>query len=58
MTDKDINEFIDQLTGQQFEKISEFFNSMPKLRHVVNITNPKTKKKNEIVVEGLQSFLG
>jgi len=58
MTDKDIDEFIDQLTGQQFEKISEFFDSMPKLRHVINVTNPKTKKKNEIVVEGLQSFLG
>jgi len=58
MTDKDIEEFIDQLTGQQFEKISEFFNTMPKLRHVINITNPKTKKKSEMVVEGLQSFLG
>ena len=57
MTDKDINEFIDQLTGQQFEKISEFFNSMPKLRHIVNVTNPKTKKKSEVTLEGLQSFL-
>ena len=58
MSDKDITDFIDQLTGDQFEKISDFFNSMPKLRHVINVTNPKTKKKNEIVVEGLQSFLG
>ena len=57
MTNKDINEFVDQLTGQQFEKISEFFNSMPKLRHIVNVTNPKTKKKSEVTLEGLQSFL-
>ena len=57
MTDKDINDFIDQLTSQQFEKISDFFNTMPKLRHIVNITNPKTKKKSEVVLEGLQSFL-
>ena len=57
MTEKDINEFIDQLTGKQFEKITDFFNGMPKLRHVVNVTNPKTKKKSEIVLEGLQSFL-
>jgi hypothetical protein len=57
MTDKDVDEFIDQLTGEQFEKITKFFNSMPKLRHVVNVTNPKTKKKSEIVLEGLQSFL-
>jgi hypothetical protein len=57
MTEKDINEFIDQLTGQQFEKVTNFFNGMPKLRHVVNVTNPKTKKKSEVVLEGLQSFL-
>ena len=57
MTDKDVDEFIDQLTGEQFEKITKFFNSMPKLRHAVNVTNPKTKKKSEIVLEGLQSFL-
>ena len=57
MTDKDISEFIDQLTGEQFEKISDFFSSMPKVRHIVKVTNPKTKKKSEVVLEGLQSFL-
>ena len=57
MTNKDVDEFIDQLTGKQFEKITDFFNGMPKLRHVVNVTNPNTKKKSEIVLEGLQSFL-
>ena len=57
MSDKDITDFIDQLTGDQFEKISDFFNSMPKLRHVVKVTNPKTKKKSDVVLEGLQSFL-
>ena len=57
ITDKDLNEFIDQLSNQQFEQIMEFFNTMPKLRHVVEVTNPKTKVKSEVVVEGLQSFL-
>ena len=57
MSDKDITDFIDQLTGSQFEKISDFFNSMPKLRHSISVTNPKTKKKSEVVLEGLQSFL-
>ena len=57
ITDKDMTEFIDQLTAGQFEKVIEFFNSMPKLRHVVSVTNPKTKKKSEVVLEGLQSFL-
>ena len=55
---KDIEEFIDSLTGEQFEKVTGFFQTMPKLRYVVEVTNPETKKSNEIVVEGLQSFLG
>ena len=54
---KDINEFIDQLTSGQFDKILDFFNTMPKLRHVIPVTNPKTKVESEVVVEGLASFL-
>ena len=58
ISEKDINEFIDQLTTDQFEGITTFFDTMPKLRHVIPITNPKTEVKSEVVVEGLASFLG
>ena len=58
ISEKDINEFIDQLTTDQFEGITNFFDTMPKLRHVIPITNPKTKVESEVVVEGLASFLG
>ena len=58
VSEKDINEFIDQLTGEQFEKIINFFNTMPKLRHVIPVKNPKTQVESEVVVEGLASFLG
>ena len=58
MSEKDIEEFIDSFSTKQFELITEFFNTMPKLRHVINVTNPKTKVKNEVIVEGLDSFLG
>ena len=57
ISEKDINEFIDQLTTDQFEGITTFFDTMPKLRHVIPITNPKTKVESEVVVEGLVSFL-
>ncbi len=57
MTDKDIEDFIDQLTTQQFEEIMEFFDTMPKLRHVVSVTNPNTKVKSDVTIEGLQNFL-
>ena len=58
ITESEIENFIGELTTQQFEKLVAFFNSMPKLRHSIEITNPKTKVKSEVGVEGLQSFLG
>jgi hypothetical protein len=30
---------------------------MPKIRHVIDVTNPKTKVKSEVLLEGLESFL-
>ena len=54
---KEIQEFLDSLDSQQFLKISDFFETMPKLRYPVEVTNPKTKVKSEIILEGLQSFL-
>jgi hypothetical protein len=54
---KELTEFIDSLDINQFKKVSDFFETMPKLRHAVEVINPETKVKNEIVIEGLQSFL-
>jgi|TARA_Y100000992_G_C21235841_1_gene478003 hypothetical protein len=57
ISEEELNNFIDELTSEQFEKIVEFFNTMPKLRHTIEVTNPKTKVKSEVVLEGLESFL-
>jgi len=57
MTDNDLEEFIDSFSTQQFELVTQFFETMPKLRHVVNVTNPKTKVKSEVIIEGLDNFL-
>ena len=56
MAEKDLEEFIDSLTGEQFEKVGEFFETMPKVQHSIEVTNPKTNKKGEVVIEGIQSF--
>ena len=53
---KELTEFFESMTQQQFELLQEFFNTMPKLRHAIEIKNPKTKKKNEILLEGLGDF--
>ena len=58
ISEKELTEFIDSLTGEQFERITDFFQTMPKLRHVIPVKNPKTEVESEVVVEGLASFLG
>ena len=58
VTENDLETFVDQMTSGQLNSIMQFFDTMPKLRHVIQVTNPNTKKKGEVVVEGLQSFLG
>ena len=55
---KEINEFLDSMNSNQFKEIESFFETMPKLTHVVNVTNPKTKVKSDVVLEGLASFFG
>ena len=57
ISEKDINEFVDQLNTDQFDSIINFFVTAPKLRHVVSVVNPKTNVKGEVLLEGLQSFL-
>ena len=58
ITEKEIDDFVDQMTADQFKMVTDFFDTMPKLRHVVSIKNPKTEVESEVVVEGLSSFLG
>ena len=58
VTKKDLETFVDQMTTEQLRSVMDFFQTMPKLRHVIKVTNPNTKKKGEVVVEGLESFLG
>ena len=53
---KDMDEFLENLTQDQFAKIQKFFTTMPRLKHVIKVTNPKTKKKGTVTLQGMQSF--
>ena len=55
---KDLKVFLESLTTEQFKKVQEFFESMPRLKHTLEIENPNTKKKNTVTLEGLQAFFG
>jgi len=48
--------FIESLNHEQFEKIQNFFNTMPTLKHLIEVENPKTKVKSTVTLEGMNSF--
>ena len=53
---KEILEFLESMNNEQFQKIQSFFETMPKLKKVLNVKNPKTNVESEVVLEGLASF--
>jgi len=55
-TEEDMENFLDSLGKQHFEKIMNFFNTMPKLKHEVKYKCAKCGEKETPVLEGLQSF--
>ena len=57
-TSKERVEFIEQLNSKQYKEVEKFFATMPKLSHKIEVTNPNTKKKSSVVLEGLADFFG
>ena len=55
-TKKEMKDFLEQMNSNQFKEIEKFFETMPKLSHSIKVTNPNTKVKSEVVLEGLASF--
>ena len=65
-TEKEMTDFLESLTDEQFQKLSKFFETSPALKHEVELhckhKSPKSKGKKEcgykekITLEGLNSF--
>jgi hypothetical protein len=55
-TEEELTEFLENLTQDQFTKLQTFFDTMPKVKHEVDLVHPKTKKKAKYTLEGLNSF--
>ena len=56
LTDKEIEEWLDELSSGQYAKIMEFFTTMPKLRHEITLKNRNTGEDFTTVLEGLADF--
>lgn len=55
---EELTEFVESLTREQFSKIQEFFDTLPKIRKTVEFTCGKCGYKEDIVIEGIQNFFG
>lgn len=55
-TKEELVAWLEELEPKHFQTIEKFFTTMPKLSHTIEVLNPKTGVKNEIVLEGLGSF--
>ena len=55
-SDKDKKDFLENLNHEQFEKIQQFFETMPQVKHEVEVTNPKTGVTSKVMLEGMNSF--
>ena len=53
---KELEEFIEQLNSKQFKLIEDFFTTMPKLTHTLKVKNPQTNVESSVVLEGLAAF--
>lgn len=55
--DEEFQEFIESMTQEQFTKIREYIESIPKLSHDINYSCKNCNTNNNITLEGLQNFL-
>jgi hypothetical protein len=56
MTAGELEEWLDDLTSENFKKITNFFETMPKLSHTITMRNTNTDKDFTVKLEGLADF--
>ena len=57
VSDAEFSEFLESMTQAQFTKIRNYVETVPKLTYDIDFNCSNCGTKNELTVEGLQSFL-
>ena len=55
-TREELKSFLEELPQSTFLNIRKFFDTMPQLRHEVEVNNPKTNVKSKVIFKGLHDF--
>jgi len=56
MTEEEAMDWVEGLTSEDFKKIINFFETMPRLSHTITLKNKHTQKNFTVKLEGLQDF--
>lgn len=56
-TKEELESFIESMNGDQFAKVREYVEAMPRLTHEVQFTCNSCTQENKINLEGMQNFL-
>ncbi len=57
-TVEEVNDFINNLTSDQFAKVRQFFETIPSMKKEIEYTCPNCGRVHKKTLEGLQSFFG
>lgn len=57
-TKKELLEFVNDLSQDQFKKLTDFFNGMPKLKHTIKWKCAECGCEDSVELEGMASFFG
>ena len=55
---EELDKFVESMPSVAFKNIQKFYETMPQLRHEIEVENPKTKVKSKITLQGLTDFFG
>ena len=57
-SEKELDDFLNSLTRDQFQKIQDFFDGLPKLKKDVKWNCSGCQKEREVTLEGMNAFFG
>ena len=57
-TTKEVDDFINSLSSNQFTKLREYFDNLPALKHDIEYTCPKCNETETQTIQGVASFFG